>query len=361
MPDFESKTLSSLKQKLATTKPREDSGAPTASRYHFQALCGLVLALERHKLDGDYALVFEFHDDIAIFDNSVNPQKVKFYQVKSKKNGHWTTAALTKRDAKKREEAFSYLGKMYQNVVVFSGSVESSTFLSNAPAKFAPGDKQSFSLSECDDVDLEGIIKKLKEEFSDEDTIKSELLWIEKSDLSLDDADTHAKGKLEAFVVEHLGEVEFSLSALFKAVSEECTSKARATKTDLADYDDVVAQRGITRQDTEGWLQAVSATVSCPKWEEIAPEINLPAPQKIRLRREWNAYRVAVLNPNEAVRKIRRMIAEHLYDHGGTSMDLNGLLASAFSALEGSARAELGMASDERIKAMILYEAYSIE
>ncbi len=312
--------------------------------------------LERHKLDGDYALVFEFHDDIAIFDDSINPQKVKFYQVKSKKNGHWTTAALTK-----RETEFSYLGKMYQNVVVFSGSVESSTFLINAPAKFAPGDKQSFCLSECADVDLESIIQKLKKEFSDEDTIRSELLWVEKSDLSLDDADTHAKGKLEAFVVERLGEVEFSLSALFKAVSEECTSKARATKIDLADYDDVVAQRGITRQDTEGWLQTVSATVDCPKWEEIAPDINLPAPQKIRLRREWNAYRVAVLNPNEAVRKVRRMIADHLYDLGGTGVDLNGLLANAFAALEGNARAELIMASDERIKAMILYEAYSIE
>lgn len=42
-------------------------------------------------------------------------------------------------------------------------------------------------------------------------------------------------------------------------------------------------------------------------------------------------------------------------------MDLNALLASVFDALGGKVRAELKMASDERIKAMILYEAYSIE
>lgn len=353
--------MPNLKQKLAATQPREDSGAPTNSRYHFQALCGLVLVLERHRLDGDYALVFEFHDDIALFDDSIDPQNVKFYQVKSKKSGHWTSAALTKRDTKKNKEASSFLGKMYQNVVAFDGNVKSSTFLSNAPTNFTPTDKQKFCLKECDKANLQKIVEKLEEEFGDEDTIKSELLWIEKSDLSLEDADTHAKGKLEAFVVDSLGEVEFSLSALFKAVSDECTTKARATKIDLADYDNVVDRRGITRKDTDNWLKTVSATVACPKWEEIAPEINLPAPQKLRLRREWNSYRVAVINPNEAVRKVRRMIAAHLQEQSGTDMDLNALLASVFDALGPKVRAELTMASDERIKAMILYEAYSVE
>ncbi|WP_371932442.1 dsDNA nuclease domain-containing protein [Pararhizobium sp. IMCC21322] len=56
--------LTELKKKLTSTPQREDSGAHTNSRYHYQALCGLVLVLERHKLGGDYALVFEYHDDI---------------------------------------------------------------------------------------------------------------------------------------------------------------------------------------------------------------------------------------------------------------------------------------------------------
>lgn len=353
--------MSDLKQKLANTKPREDSGAHTNARYHFQALCGLVLVLERHKLDGDYALVFEFHDDIALFDNSVDPQNVKFYQVKSKKSGHWTHAALTKRDAKKADAGSSFLGKMYQNVVAFDGNVSSTTFLSNAPTNFAPTDKQKFCLTECDQDDLSKIVAKLEKEFSGEDSIKTELLWIEKCDLSLDDADNHAKGKLEAFVVDSLGEVEFSLSALFKAVSDECTTKARGTKIDLTDYDCAVSERGITRNDTEGWLQTVSATVACPKWEEIAPEINLPAAQKIRLRSEWNRYRVAVLNPNEAVRKVRRMIATHLSDIGDEHQTLDALLDAAFEALKTMVRSELQLASDEHIKAMILYEAYSIQ
>ena len=90
--------MTELKAKLASTPQREDSGARTNSRYHYQALCGLVLVLERHKLDGEYALVFEYHDDIAVFDDRISPKSVNFYQVKTKKGGNWTPAALTKRE-----------------------------------------------------------------------------------------------------------------------------------------------------------------------------------------------------------------------------------------------------------------------
>jgi hypothetical protein len=357
---FEVVLLAELKEILASTPQREDDGAQTNSRYHFQALCGLVLVLERHKLDDDYALVYEYHDDIAIFDNQCFPKKVQFYQVKSKKNGHWTPTALTKRDKKKGAGARSFLGKMYENVLTFGDAVEAALFLSNAPTNFAPSEKSQFCLTECDSDKQKQIIDKLKDEFSDESVIKSELLWVARTDLSLEDADTHAKGKLDAFVVDNLGQVEFSLSALFKAVSEECDSKSRATDLDLNDFDEVVAKRGITRDDANGWLEAVSSTVNCPSWEEIASELNLPVLQKIRLSREWNSYRVAVLNPNEAVRKVRRMIERFINDRDLDELSLDELLAYVFTEVAVDARAELRTATDERIKAMILYEAYSI-
>ncbi|KPN63021.1 hypothetical protein AKJ29_02405 [Aliiroseovarius crassostreae] len=250
---------------------------------------------------------------------------------------------------------------MYENVISFGDSVESATFLSNAPANFSPANKSNFCLSECDDESLKKITKKLEEEFSGEDTIKSELLWVSQTDLSLEDADAHAKGKLDAFVVENLGEVEFSLAALFKAVSEECDRKSRAADVDLSDFDEVVSRRGITRVDTDSWLQIVSSTVNCPKWEQIAPDIQLPALQKIRLGQEWNAYRVAVLNPNEAVRKVRRMISNYIQDNDLDALSLNELVNQVYAAVASEARAELRTATDQRIRAMILYEAYSID
>lgn len=353
--------MSELKQKLQTTSQREDSGAQTNSRYHYQALCGLVLVLERHQLDGDYALVFEYHDDIALFDDKTLPKSVQFYQVKSKKSGTWTPAALTKRASKNGVKSHSFLGKMYENVVAFGDSVESSTFVSNAPANFAPSGKQKFCLSECSSKDLKAITQKLEAEFTGADTIKSELLWVSQTDLSLADADTHAKGKLDAFVVANLGEVEFSLAALFKAVSDECDRKSRAADVDFTNFDDVVLRRGITRADADGWLQIVSSTVECPKWEEVATEVNLPVMEKVRLGREWNSYRVEVLNPNDAVLKVRRAISNFIEENDLESLSLNELLAAVFDAVVEEARDELPTASNERIKAMIIYETYSIK
>lgn len=353
--------MTELKTKLTSTPQREDSGASTNSRYHYQALCGLLLVLERHKLGNEYALVFEYHDDIAIFDHRYEPERVRFYQVKSKKSGNWTPASLTKRDTKKKKDAQSILGKMYDNVVTFGEAVERSTFLTNAPANFAPLGKETFCLDECEADTLTEIVKKIEDESSAEDAIKSELLWIERTNLSLDDADTHAKGKLEAFVVESLGHVEFSLSALFKAVSEECDTKSRATDVDLTNFDQVVQKRGLTREVVDGWLEAVSSTVNCPRWEEVSPDISLPALEKIRVAREWNSYRVEVLNPNEAVRKVRRLIAGYMQNCNLEGMAMDELLKTIFNGVVSEAKAELAAATDEKIKAMILYETHSIQ
>ncbi|MDA8585786.1 DUF4297 domain-containing protein [Rhodobacteraceae bacterium] len=353
--------LIELKQKMTSTPQREDSGAKTNSRYHYQALCGLVLVMEKHKLGGDYAIVFEFHDDIAVFDDPIAPSSVEFYQVKSKASGNWTPASLTKRDKAKGDDARSFLGKMYENVISFGDNVKSATFLSNAPANFAPDSKQKFCLTECDGEKLAEITKRLEEEFSGEDAIKSELLWVSRTDLSLDDADTHARGKLEAFVVENLGSVEFSLRALYQAISDECDSKSRAASADLTDFSDVISKRGITRADANSWLENVRSTVECPRWEDISSEIHLPALQKIRLSREWNTYRVAVLNPNEAIRKVRRRISDIINEGGMDSLSLNDLMLKVYAEIEAEARLELKAATDEQIMVMVLYETHSVK
>ena len=353
--------MTTLLRKLASTAQREDSGAQTNSRYHYQALCGLVLVLERHNLDGDYAMVFEYHDDIALFDNHTAPENVQFYQVKSKSAGNWTVSALTKRKSENGNEKHSFLGKMYENVLAFGDAVEKTTFLSNAQTNFAPDNKHNFSLSECSTKDLEKLQEKLGEEFSSEDTIKTNVLWIDRTNLSLDDADAHAKGKVDEFVVDHLGEVEFSLSALFKAITDECDRKSRAADVDLNDFEQVVAQRGITRADADAWLSVVSSTVNCPPWEHIAPDINLPALRKARLGREWNSYRIEVLNPNEAVRKARRTIRNFIEANDLEELSVDDLLDEVLKGVLADVKIELAVAPNERIMAMILYETYSIQ
>jgi len=353
--------LATLKENLVQISQREDSGARTNARYHYQALCGLILVLEEHKKSSEFALVFEFHDDIALLNSPQAPTKVRFYQVKSKQTGSWTSATLTNQPTKKGTKAHSHLGKIYENVLNFGDQVESATFLSNASINFAPADKTKFCLDECDSKTLQAISANLSAEFLAEDTIKTELIWLEQTDLSLSDTDNHAKGKLETFIVESLGQtVEFSLDALFKAVSEECDRKSREKKVDLSNFSDVVEKRGITKANAQAWIDSVSLTVNCPSWEAIAPDIQMGALPKKRLMREYKAYRIEVLNPNEAVRKARRIIARCLSENDWDELSLNELVQNAYALVHAEIKSELLTATEERIKAMIIYETYSI-
>lgn len=353
--------VASLKEKVIDKPLREDSGARTAARYRYQALFGLVLILERHVLDGDYAVVFEFHDDIALFDSSSEPETVRFYQVKTKGSGEWSSKLLAaqKKSVKKGATSTlpSIIGKMYDNVVAFSNEVEAATFVSNAPAKFSKG-KTELCFEECENRDLEIIKERIQQEFPLEKTIRTDLLHFRRTDLSLEDTDTHAKGKLEAFVSSQLGEVAFSVSALFKAVSDECMRKSRA-KIEMDGFENIVDARGITRNDAQNWLASVSEVVDCPSWEVISPHLSLPALETARLSKHWNTYRVEVLNPNEAIRRVRRQISNKLEEDQYQRLGLTELVNEVSSLVHNYARKELQNITLDRIKAMVLYETYS--
>ena len=71
-----------LASKLVETPEREKAGADTASRYEFQTFWGLALLFQHHGPNAEYAIVFEFHDDIALFDHPSVPTQVRFYQVR---------------------------------------------------------------------------------------------------------------------------------------------------------------------------------------------------------------------------------------------------------------------------------------
>ena len=251
----------------------------------------------------------------------------------------------------------SIVGKMYDNVIAFGDEIVDATFVSNASAKFHSS-KSEFCFEECSEQELERLKNKLKAEFPAEAEIRTDLLRFHRSDLSLEDADTHVKGKLEDFVTSQIGEVSFSVSALFRAVSDECVRKSQAS-TNLTNFGQVVKDRGITRNDAEGWLSTVGDVVDCPSWDSIHPQLKYPALEVVRIGREWSSYRISVLNPNEAIRRVRREIRKTLELEHAQTLDLSGLVDYVFNQVAEFARVELYVISDPRIKAMVLYEAYS--
>lgn len=349
--------MGSLKQKIIDTPQSEDSGANTAKRYAYQACFGLALVFERHALEGDYAVVFEFHDDVALFNDSSEPTAVRFYQVKTKDNGIFTSAQIAKKTTKKGINGLSIVGKMYRNVEQFGEAVEASVLVSNAGAAFAKGASQ-ICFKDCSDDDLQRILKRLEQEFPNSDTLKIDLLRFEKCDLSLDDMDTHAKGKLNAFVNAQLGEVEFSVSALYRTVHQEIYRKSKSP-TCFSSFEQTVSDRGVTRADADRWLETVKGVTDYPKWEEISPDIVLPAQEKAKVRAAYNSYRIEVLNPNEAHRQVQRLIRSELNSGKFTSLDLANLAGEIALNVEVAAQKIMPSMDLAQLKAMVIYETFT--
>jgi hypothetical protein len=116
--------LLKLAAQLLSVPQQEDAGADAASRFHYQALYGLALIFEAHKTRKDYAVVFEYHDDIAFLDSSVDPTKVSYFQVKTKGKGHWTLGDIVRQAPSAKnsipaKKLPSFIGKMYRNVLIF--------------------------------------------------------------------------------------------------------------------------------------------------------------------------------------------------------------------------------------------------
>src|SRR5262245_45644489 len=104
-----------LLQQLLQTPVREQAGAETVNRFEFQTAWGILPLLYLHDGGVDYSIAFEFHDDIIVLDSASDPKKIRFYQVKSRKNGMWSLAALTSREPGADGPKSSIVGKLYEH------------------------------------------------------------------------------------------------------------------------------------------------------------------------------------------------------------------------------------------------------
>ena len=177
--------------------------------------------------------------------------------------------------------------------------------------------------------------------------------------MSLEDLDTHAKGKLNNFVVEHLGAVDFSLDALYRAVVDECTRKSRST-TFGKDLPEVLELRGITRSNADGWLAQITQRVAAPRWDDISPNLTGTLFHRIAMGREWGKYCIEVLDTNAALSAVRGEIAKVLNSGSCDHIEeIQQLIELVIPTIQPIALDRLSPISVEKIKVMIIYEAYA--
>lgn len=255
-------SLMDLIKKLLNTKPREESGSKTARKFTFQQDLSLYLLLKMHDSKEDYVFLFDFHDDLMILNSSEKPQKIAFYQIKSKDSGNWTIHSLTKR---KSDETLSILGKLYNNKIDFPNHTESLNFISNArySMKELRNGENSISRDKIKVNELlEDIIKSCKDSIKEEHGIKDEIdlenyTVFHVTNLSNKDSSTHCIGALSNFVNKLNPANQINPELAYKQIINEVSRKTKNTFSEntFDNYKDLVQKKGITKKEFLGFLE----------------------------------------------------------------------------------------------------------
>ncbi|WP_439873331.1 dsDNA nuclease domain-containing protein (plasmid) [Bacillus mycoides] len=193
--------------KIFSTKPPENSGSRSANRFSFQKNWALIKILELHKDKLDYSIVLDYHDDVLVLDSETNPEKIDFYQIKTKSTGksNWTIAALSKfSEGKDKQILNSMLGKLYKNKLNFPEETKSLNFVSNKAYTIKLNDEKNakdsaailIPFSTIGTTEREKVEKELKKEMNITecgDIFDCTFLHI--TPLSLTESKEHAIGK----------------------------------------------------------------------------------------------------------------------------------------------------------------------
>ncbi|SIO24583.1 protein of unknown function [Bradyrhizobium erythrophlei] len=350
----------SFADKLVQTPRREKSGETGYERYDYQASWGLALIFEGHDDLDDYAIAFEFHDDIVRLDSSSAPTSARFYQVKTKLNGHWTLTDLIRRKKSKDGTSLpSIIGKMYENHELFPAETERLSFVSNVPCQFIDPSATLCCFADCDADEFAKFLAKLKQECPSATESTAKHMYFVRADLSLHDASAHLKGMMQDFVTRQLGTISYYPDTLYKTIIEECRTKSKYTGS-INSFADLIKHKAVTKDQVNGWLSQVRLSPSPPNWSDFSGDLTYAAMEKAELARQWNIYRALALGAgNEAINRVRARIRMELHELRGSPSALSPLTDDVFNKIWGMAKVTISDLTESRAKVMIIYEVMS--
>jgi hypothetical protein len=281
--------------------PRELSGAETQERYDYQVHWALCELLNRHRSGDNYCVILEYHDDVVVLDDDAQPAHAAFYQVKTKRSGHWTTTDLLKRGGQDATE-LSPLGKLFTHRLNFPDESISLRFVSNVPlgGKLTDGTEAN-ERSEVRCADLPQNVRQrinaaLRTELDlspdaplDFERITA-FLWCE---VNLRGSATFATGELEQFLDELFPFRKIRTTAVYQALLAELKrrSNCRERPETLAA---LISLHGICRRDFDGIIQRAGVHDDpAGDWQAIDAQLQnegWPFAARLRLKSAWRRY-----------------------------------------------------------------------
>lgn len=233
-----------LAEALISIPQTERGGEIAQQGFDYQSCWALSEMLEYELKGNNYVFVFEYHDDIVILDNEVNPKKLIFAQVKTR-DKHWTASNLYSTSKKK---PVSIIGKLYQHKKKFSQYSPKLLFVTNATFGFHPkiGSKTYFKATSVEkslqDKFVESILSQV--DISEVDLYDLEFI---QSSLSLEDHMVHLMGKLCKFLSDKYGS-DYTLNAnsLSVVLESTCREKSKFNSSSISSFEDLVDKKGFS-------------------------------------------------------------------------------------------------------------------
>lgn len=346
-----------IKDTLLTVPQREEGGRTAYDRFDYQTAWGLSRLLELHEAGKNYAVGFEFHDDVISLDDADEPSSAAFYQVKTKETGNWSFAKITMRASSKTGKKPSFAGKMFDNFVRFGVTVEKLAFVSNQPLPeviAVHGEKQ-FLASEK--AKLQKFVTTLASESPEfKDSEHTSLFFFVFSHLNLTSYENTIIGQIAEFLDSEVGS-HIPTKPFALALNDHCRKRSK-TLADVSDFEQLKSSKFVTRADMVKWLsQARDQHDSRPEWASVAAELKGALADKVRIERAWREYEVLLRSrPNAATiaftEKVRSIIDPALEN----AEDYAGLIEAVAATVGPIVRAWRPGADAHFVSAVILYE-----
>ncbi len=244
-----------LIDEMLTVPERETSGTTALDRFDYQTAWGLAKVMKLHRGDTEYAVAFEFHDDIVELDDADDPALATFYQLKTLKSGAWTLKKIVYRESsgggKSRKPSFA--GKMFDNVKRFGSSVDRLVFVSNQACSELGDDYKDFPFISAPKEKLAEFTIAMKAEDAGFQDAHVPLFYFSYSDLSLGSYGRTLMADVAEFVRDELGLEDVNSRTFGLMLVDECRKRSKRL-ADLADFTALKGAKLITRNDMNGWL-----------------------------------------------------------------------------------------------------------
>lgn len=346
-----------IKEKLLSVPEREDGGRTAYDRFDYQTAWGLSRLLELHQAGKNYAIGFEFHDDVVSLDDADTPSTATFYQVKTREKDNWSFAKITARTSSKTGKKPSFAARMFDNVIRFGATVEKLAFVSNQPLPevIVVHGEQEFTAS--DKTKLQKFVAALAAESPEFNESKhTSLFFFIFSPLNLTNYDQTIIGQVAEFLDTELGS-HIPAKPFALALNDHCRKRSKKL-ADISDFEQLKLSKFVTRADMIKWLtQAKDQHDRRPEWSSVAPDLTGTLEYKVKVERAWYEYEVLLRSrPNAATivftEKVRSIIDPAL----ANAVDYAGLITAVQAKISPIVKNWRPGADIHFIAAVILYE-----